>query len=87
MNILLERLYLQENAGPESCFDRKWIEYENFLRRFVIENITGEAGFISACEDAEEALDLENHLHPQKPNSIEILRHIIEMAIFVEDVK
>jgi hypothetical protein len=87
MNIALESLYLKGKAGPEATFDRGWVGYENFLKKFVVENITGTDGFISACGDAEEALNFENHLNPRKPDSIEVLRHIIEMAIFVEDEK
>lgn len=87
MNIALERLFLEKNVVQESLFDRTWDDYENFLKHFVIDHITGEVGFTSACEDAEEALNFESYLNPKKPDSIEILRHIIEMAIFVEDVK
>jgi hypothetical protein len=87
MNHTLEKLYLEKNVGAEAIFDRCWLDYENFLKQFVVENITGDEGFNCAIRDAEEALDFENYLEPRMPDSIELLRHIITMAIYVDEVK
>ncbi len=87
MNISLENLYLEKCIGPEAVFDRCWLDYENVLKQFVVENITGEEGLFWAIRDAEEALDYENYLEPRKPDSIEILMHIITMSIFVAEEK
>ena len=81
---------LDEVVKPyEQTFFLAWDMYESSLEKFVKEQLTGIDEFEKEYEDAEEVVDYMGVIDPDRtrPWKIDVLRHIIEMAIYEQEIR
>ena len=81
---------LDEVVKPyEQTFFFAWDMYESALEKFVKEQLTGIDEFEREYEDAEEVVDYMDVIDPDqtRPWKIDVLRHIIEMAVYEQKIR
>jgi hypothetical protein len=81
---------LDEVVKPyEKTFFFAWDMYESALEKFVKEQLTGIDEFEREYEDAEEVVDYMDVIDPDqtRPWKIDVLRHIIEMAVYEQKIR
>ena len=84
------KVAFNETVKPyEQTFVWAWDMYESALEKFVKDQLTGIDEFDRAYEDAEEFVDYMAVIDPDptRPWKIDVLRHIIEMAVYEQKIR